>query len=82
MGLYAHYDHAHNHPATARTGKPAHEEVVAGRFQFHPHSERAHRPFLSHIIYGRFHLRGRLERDAIRVAVPPQLFGWKAGNVF
>ena len=81
LGLKMHlFDHAHNHPAAAGPGKPAHEKVVARCFQLDAHAQRAHRPVLSHVVDGRFHLRGRLERDASGIAMPAKFFGRQAAR--
>ena len=40
------FDHADDHAAAARPGKPAHEKVVAGGRQVHAHPQSAQRPLL------------------------------------
>ena len=75
LALRAHvFDHAHDHSAAARAGKPANEKIVAGRGQLHAHAQRAQRALLPHIVRRGLDLRGRVERNARRIAVPAEFF--------
>ena len=71
------FDHALDHAAAAGAGKAADEGVVAWPGELDAHLERAQSAVLAHGAGDGLGLRGRVVRDALRIAAPAELFGQK-----
>ena len=67
-------DHAHDHAAAARPGKPANEQVVSRGGHLHAHPQRPQRAVLPHVSRSGFNFRGGLEGNSRGIAAPAQLF--------